>query len=298
MIYLHFIVNPISGKGKHKIDKMFLANFFPPSKYNIEIDFSKYKKHAILLTQEAIVQKPDMIVACGGDGTINEVASELINVPIALGIIPLGSGNGLASNLNISRDIKKAIANIKAHRIKTIDVGRVNNCYFFSNMGLGIDALIIKKYEENKQRTLSAYLKAIMKSIVTYTPPRVKIHDNHGEIIISPFLLFISNSNEMGYKMSLTPRANLCDGVLDVFVIPKTTIFYTLYLGILVLIGKIDRIYKAQKYQTQSIKIEVLDTKETYLQIDGEFHHFLTNKLKISVLPSALKIVVGRSFKG
>ena len=160
MIYIHFIINPISGKGNHNIGKTELEKHFPKEKFKIEVDYSNYKKHAILLTKKAIANKPDCVVACGGDGTINEVASCLINTKIKLGIIPVGSGNGLASNLNIPKEIEKATEIIRNGNSQTIDVGQVNEHYFFSNMGIGIDAHIIKKYETYKKRTLIAYLKA------------------------------------------------------------------------------------------------------------------------------------------
>lgn len=108
MIYIHFIVNPISGRGKHNIGKTELEKHFPKEIYKIEVEYSNCKKHAIILTQNAFTNSPDSIVACGGDGTINEVASCLINTKIKLGIIPLGSGNGLASNLNIPKSLDKA----------------------------------------------------------------------------------------------------------------------------------------------------------------------------------------------
>jgi len=108
MVYIHFIVNPISGNGNHNIGKTELEKYFSKEKFKIEVDYSNHKKHAITLTKKAIENNPNCIVACGGDGTINEVASCLINTKIKLGIIPVGSGNGLASNLNIPKEIKKA----------------------------------------------------------------------------------------------------------------------------------------------------------------------------------------------
>ena len=162
MIYIHFIINTISGKGNHNLGKTELEKYFPKGEFKIEVDYSNYKKHAITLTKNAIENSPDYIVACGGDGTINEVASCLINTKIKLGIIPVGSGNGLASNLNIPKEIEKATEIIRNGNSQTIDVGQVNEHYFFSNMGIGIDAHIIKKYETYKKRTLIAYLKASM----------------------------------------------------------------------------------------------------------------------------------------
>jgi len=122
--HIHFIVNPISGKGKHAISTEFLSQYFDIEKHTVTIKLSEYKKHAIQLTQESINENATIIVACGGDGTINEVASCLVNTNIILGIIPVGSGNGLASNLKISKNIEHAIHKIINHHVEKIDVGK------------------------------------------------------------------------------------------------------------------------------------------------------------------------------
>ena len=167
-------------------------------------------------------KKADIIVACGGDGTINEVASCLVNTNIPLGIVPFGSGNGLASNLKISKKMEKALQTIKDGLLTKIDVGQINATYFFSNTGLGFDSDVIHNYEKISKRCLISYIKAVYLSFKNYTTSdSVCIQANEEKLIISPFMVFISNSNEMGYNMSLTPKASLRDGVLDVVIVPK-----------------------------------------------------------------------------
>ena len=134
-----FIVNPNSGSANHEIKLDYLQSKFDPNDELI-IKETKYQFHAKELVVEALNEHADVIVACGGDGTINEVASALVKKNIPLGIIPAGSGNGLATNLGIPKDIDKAIEIIKSNNIHTIDVGRVEDNYFFSNVGFGIDA--------------------------------------------------------------------------------------------------------------------------------------------------------------
>ena len=107
--HIHFIVNPIAGSGKNKIHLDLLHQFFEPENYKVTIKYSEYKRHSTLLTQDSIKEGATIIVACGGDGTINEVASCLVNTNIVLGIMAMGSGNGLASNLKIPKNIKKII---------------------------------------------------------------------------------------------------------------------------------------------------------------------------------------------
>lgn len=291
MTYLHFIVNPISGKGKHLITKELLDLHFPKSEYTIGIDYSNYKKHAILLTKQAINKNPDSIIACGGDGTINEVASCLINTQIVLGIIPVGSGNGLASNLQIPKDISKAIAVLKKNKRGVIDVGKINNKYFFSNMGLGIDSLVIHKYELNKKRTLAAYISAFLQASAEYKPAKRVLEFNNLKVETEPFLLFISNSNIMGYRMSLTPSASLSDGLLDLLIVPKCNFFDKLKLGILVVLNKPDLFKKAQRYLIENLKIKASEKTTIELQIDGEYFKLDTNEINVSILPNCLNVV-------
>ena len=291
MIYIHFIINPISGKGNHNIGKTELEKHFPKEKFKIEVDYSNYKKHAISLTKKAIECNPNYIVACGGDGTINEVASCLINTKIKLGIIPVGSGNGLASNLNIPKEIEKASEIIRNGNIQTIDVGQVNEHYFFSNMGIGIDAHIIKKYETYNRRTLVAYLKASILSSFQFKPIQTILAFNNQIINSSSFLLFVSNSNEMGYGMSLTPKASLQDGWLDLVIVPKLGFKDKLNLGMYVLLNKIEKFTKAQHTLIQKLSIEIPSNIGTDIQIDGEYHNVRTNKINVSIIKNGLEIL-------
>lgn len=291
MKHIHFIVNPISGKGKHDICEKLLLQFFPQKDYKVVIHFSQYKKHAIELTQQAILLAPDVIVACGGDGTIHEVAAQLVNTDIALGIIPVGSGNGLASNLEISKTVEAAMENIKRGQVKNIDVGKINHKYFFSNMGFGIDATIIENYEKSGSRKLLSYLKAAIQSAKKFEFKNMQLIIAGQSKNIKPLLLFISNSNEMGYSMTLTPKASLQDGLLDILMVPKINTIQKLYFGLLVLLKKTDSFAKAEWTQVAELEVTIADFETNVIQLDGEYYLFKENKFRIEVLPSALKVL-------
>jgi len=291
MVYIHFIINPISGNGKHNITASLLRNYFPRSEFTIEVDYTKHKQHAIAIAKYAATKNPDIIVACGGDGTINEVASCLIGTPIKLGIVPVGSGNGLASNLGIPKNLEKALYIIRKGKSITIDVGQVNNNYFFSNMGIGIDAMIIKKYEQLCKRTLSAYVKAALFSGFSFKSTKTTLFYNDKIVNTKPFLLFVSNSNVMGYNMTLTPRASLSDGWLDMVVIPEITLVSKLKLGYAVLRNKIEHFREAEHTLIQNLKIEMPDKIFTDAQIDGEHHNLKTNIIEISIIKKGLNVI-------
>lgn len=291
MSYIHFIVNPISGKGKHEITASYLKSFFPNDRYIIQVDYTEHKNHATELTKMAIETSPDIIVACGGDGTINEVASCLIGTKIKLGIIPVGSGNGLAANLKIPRKLSEALQLIKTGNTTSIDVGKVNNHYFFSNMGIGIDAMIIKKYGHSGKRTLISYIKSALSASFHFKPTKTHISLPDRLIMESPFMLFISNSNEMGYGMSLTPKASLSDGLLDLVIIPTLTFKKKLLLGYYVLRNKTEKFKKAQHFLVDKLHLEVPEKIFPDVQIDGEYHNFKTINIDISILPKNLTVI-------
>ena len=293
MIDIHFIVNPIAGSGHHSFSEPFLQDYFEADKYCITIKSSTCKGHAIELTKESIQQKADIIVACGGDGTINEVASTLVGTTIPLGIIPTGSGNGLASNLNIPKNIKKALSIIKNKNCTLIDVGCINQRYFFSNTGFGFTAKVIENYEVLQKRTFWYYVNASFKSFQEFP--------KKGEVIISiddkidmvnPFLIFVSNSNVMGYNVSLTPKALLKDGLLDVLIVPKISKFKMLLFGICMLIKKTEWLKEVKHYQTTELKLARKNGAFFESQIDGETLKIKEHNLSISVKENSLSVLV------
>ena len=292
MIHIHFIVNPIAGSGDNHINIKFLQRYFNKDTYALVVKNSTYKNHAIVLTKESIVEKADIIVACGGDGTINEVATCIIGTPILLGVIPLGSGNGLASNLKISTNIHKAISIIKKQDIKKIDLGCLNDKYFFSNTGVGFDALVIKNYEQSNSRKLISYVKGTFKSLreISYDK-EYNVTLNDETLVIKPFMIFISNSNVLGYNVSLTPKASLQDGLLDVLIVSKLNIFKVLLFWLLMIFKKHHLLKEVKSYQTKNMTILQNDLSFYETQIDGEYRIIEDSKIEISIKKQILNII-------
>lgn len=292
MIDIHFIVNPIAGSGSPHFSETFLRAYFEEDIYDITVKLTGYKGHAIDLTKESIKQQAMIIVACGGDGTVNEVASTLLGSGITLGIVPLGSGNGLASNLDIPRNIKKALAIIKNMRPTSIDVGCVNQRYFFSNTGFGFTASVIKNYEALQKRTLWYYITASLKSFHHYFKKQdLTISIDGKKEIVNPFLVFISNSNVMGYNMSLTPKASLRDGLLDVIVVPKMSKWKIVLLGCCMLFKKADFLKEVSYFQTDHLSIVRKNGSFFDSQMDGETSFVNHTRLSISVKKEFLKVL-------
>jgi len=295
---IHFIVNPVSGNGKQKFVKEWLIPFFDESEYELSIKETQYAGHATVLTLASIEEHASIIVACGGDGTINEVASCLVNKDIPLGIIPMGSGNGLASNLAISKNRKKALAIIKEGLVTKIDVGQINQHFFFSNTGLGFDAEVVANYGQMEKRQLTAYLSAVFKSFSNYRGyHKVEIIIAGKQVEVCPFMVFISNSNEMGYKISLTPRAQLSDGLLDVVIIPQLTKLRILWLGLLLLFRQTEHIKWIQKVKTNALTLHERHRGRLAIQKDGECYQNGSSTLTISLLTKSLNVIVESASK-
>lgn len=293
MINIHFIINPIAGSGKSPLTAAFLEQYFVKKVNHLTVNLSAFKKHATALTKESISEKADIIVACGGDGTINEVASCLVDCQIPLGIVPIGSGNGLASNLGIPKNIRKALTIIKNRNAINIDVGQMNDRYFFSNMGIGFDASVIKHYESTQKRTIYGYLGACLASLRHMrqtSGSEVWINDVNG--LKNPFLILISNSNEMGYKLSLTPKASLQDGLLDVLIISRISWVKVFCLGVLLLFKRAYWLKEAKLFQTKELQISRSDEVYFESQIDGELHNLVNGSLNISIKEKSLQVLV------
>jgi YegS/Rv2252/BmrU family lipid kinase len=293
MINIHFIVNPIAGNCKFPLTKSFLEPYFVKKVHNLTVKHSAFKKHATVLTQDSISENADIIVACGGDGTINEVASCLVGTSIPLGVIPMGSGNGLASNLHIPKNIRKALAIIKNKQTVMIDVGQMNDRYFFSNMGIGFDATVIKNYESSQKRTIYGYVQACLTSFRDMGKNRkLEVRVNNMNQLVNPFIILISNSNQLGYNLSLTPKASLQDGLLDVLIVPKISQLKMLWLGILILFRKVFWLREAKSFQTSQLQLSKSNGDDFESQIDGELYEIENRKLNISILEKSLEVLV------
>ncbi|MFD2100607.1 diacylglycerol/lipid kinase family protein [Flagellimonas iocasae] len=291
---VHFIVNPIAGKGDSIIDEGLLSHYLEPEHFDVCLKISNYAGHATELTKSSVCEGAQIIVACGGDGTINEVASCLMHSKVQLGIVPLGSGNGLAESLDISRNLKKALQAIKQGKINRIDVAMVNGKPFFSNMGIGFDAKVISNYNASQQRRFWAYLKAVIKSMKDFKyNERIKVEMNGKSYRTNPFMFFVSNSKVMGYDISLTRMASLQDGLLDVVIIDNLSKGEMLLVGLFILLRLNQYLKKIQYFKVKELKVAFEDSYAHHLmQADGELHNLDEAEVVVKIEEKALQVLV------
>ncbi len=288
-----FIINPISG-GKKKdgvpelIDKHLDKSLVKPV-----IVFTDGVAHAKQIAHEA-AGKFEMVVAVGGDGTVNEVASAIVGSDTILGIVPFGSGNGLARFLGIPMDTAKAIETLSAGKWITMDSGRVNGQPFFNMAGMGFDAHISEVFSHNKKRGFITYIKSSIKEVISYKAQLYKINIDGKDYEREAFMLSFANSSQYGNDAHISPTASVQDGLLDICVIKPFPLWRFFEMGIRMMRKTTDKTKYVEIIKGQRILVK--RSEPGPLHLDGEPQMAGTDA-EIVLVPHSLKVIVGASFK-
>jgi YegS/Rv2252/BmrU family lipid kinase len=236
-----FIVNPRAGIGKYKKLERLLPEVLDLERFAYRLFVTQYRGHATLLAQQAVENHVDIVVAVGGDGTVNEIADVLVATNVCLGFIPTGSGNGLARHLHIPVRIKKAIRLINNPNHQIIDTLSVNGKICTSIAGMGFDAQIAELFARSKYRGFFPYLHYIICSFFQYQPKTYLIQQDglpsveHSNIL----MVSVANSSQWGFNIKVVSRASLQDGYADVCMIEKPTFFFIGFRVLALLAGKL-----------------------------------------------------------
>ena len=213
-----FILNPISGThSKEEIPEL-IEKTLDHDLYEHRIVFTEYAGHAAEIAREESKAGTDVVVAVGGDGTVNEVARSLVHTATALAIIPCGSGNGLARHLCLPLDVKKAIEVINSCKIEAFDYGVINDMPFFCTCGMGFDAFISLKFAEAGKRGPITYVENVLKEGLKYKPETYEVEDESGAKRYKAFLIACANASQYGNNAYIAPGATMKDGEMDVII--------------------------------------------------------------------------------
>jgi len=281
-----FIINPTSGTGKSKSIPALIHSYFPTTGHTYRIRFTEYAGHAKMIVNEEIANGTRIIVAVGGDGTVNEVASCLLHSQAALGIVPTGSGNGLARHLNIPMNASKALQVIAEGQVTTIDSGEVNGQPFFCTAGVGFDATVAERFSKIKGRGFSNYIKACLNEYKSYRPTTFKDGDNKN---YQGFLLTVCNANQYGNNAFICPGAQLNDGKMELVQVSPLP-FSQLPLFLFQLLSK--TLHKNRYYQQHTFSSLTLKRQTPGpLHIDGDPAPHVT-ELVFRSIPQSLNILV------
>jgi diacylglycerol kinase (ATP) len=286
---LLFVINPIAGD----IEKEDLLEDIQEecSIHDIECEFYKTtgdndSEHIKKLID---IYKPQAVFAVGGDGTVSMVGALLINSNLALGIIPLGSGNGLSKDLNIPQDIEDALKLIHSHEIRSIDTLTVNGQPSIHLTDLGFNALVVKKFSEGETRGPGSYAWIALQEYLGYEPKFYRIDTDTETFEGEAFMVTIANANAFGSNANINPTGILNDGRFEICLIerfPKTAalgILYKLYTD------SIDDSVYTRKLSCRSATIH--NTDHEVMHIDGEPVD-TGEEIRITIKPRSLKVLL------
>ena len=288
---LIFIVNPISGYGKNAGIEKLINKHLDKNKYEYQLLKTSFPGHARKLTRQAVENDTDMVIAVGGDGTINEICHVLANTPVKLGIIPLGSGNGLGRHVGISLNPKKAINVINRGKCIAIDTCLVNGVTFVNIAGVGFDAYISKIFNQSQERGYLTYLKCIIQYFGRYHPGNYTFN-RQGELIQKSFLtVAFANSQQYGNNAYVAPGASVKDGYLDVVFIRPFPNYYWPVLIFKTLAKTLHTSRYISTYRTRDFCLKSNDPVP--MHVDGDYHG-AHNSFRVEIQPKSLNLIVGK----
>ncbi|MBL7934370.1 MAG: diacylglycerol kinase family lipid kinase [Bacteroidia bacterium] len=282
-----FVINPNAGVKK-KVDIIeFIKSHF--SKH-IPYDFIVWKNKDDFesVKQQILKGNYTIVVACGGDGTVNQVASVVAKTEMALGIFPLGSGNGLARSNRIPMDVKDALRVIEKGTIKQIDGAMVNQYPFFCTAGIGFDAHIANEFAISTKRGFVTYFKTTVKEFFGYTPNDYKITIDGKSMETKAFLITVANAGQWGNDVYIAPEAELNDGILNISILKPFSLVALPMIGVKLFSKKIHTSIQLQSEKGKQIDIEF--NGELPVHFDGE-PLTIKNKISINIMPLALQVV-------
>ena len=284
-----FIVNPKAGAGKNLDFLKIISKEINGIKYHFEIKFTQGPKHAAYLSQQAVIDGFSYCFAVGGDGTVNEVAGELKFTNTCLGIIPLGSGNGLARHLKIPMQIKKALQLIDTGKILRIDTLLVNKSFSVNVSGIGFDAHVASLFGKNGKRGLLNYAKIIFSEYKKYNEQEIEINYDGFLLTEKIFVAAFANSSQFGNNAFIAPQASVLDEQIDLVLLKKMSVLKALFLAPKLFLKSIETSDAVQIIRAR--KISVTCNNEIALHIDGE-PATASNSFNVEVVPESLNVLV------
>ena len=282
-------MNPISGTIRKSGIPKIIEKTLDKEYYEFSIAETNYSGHAYEIAKDAKEKGLYAVVAVGGDGTVNEVAKAIVHSDTALGILPCGSGNGLARHLMLPLDIQKAVEVINMHTVHDLDYGLINNIPFFCTCGMGFDAFISMKFAEAGKRGPVTYLENILREGLKYKPETYEIIDENGTSIRRAFLISCANASQYGNNAYIAPQASMSDGLLDITIMEPLDMIEASQISIDMFNKTLNNNSKIKTFKTKHIQVH--REKAGFIHYDGE--PVMTDAdVDISVVNKGIKIIV------
>ncbi len=285
-----FIFNPNSGTNRRDPRLRDRAvDFIVQHGWDAAVVATQRPRHATELARRAVDEGCELVVAIGGDGTMNEVASALVGTPVVFGLIPCGSGNGLGRHLGIPRAGRGAFRTLAAGRVIEIDAGEVNGFPFFCVAGLGFEALIASRFALLESRGFGGYVRESVRAWRQFEPEPCVIQHAGRAMPVKAFTLAVANSSQYGNNAYIAPDASVHDGLLDLTVVPRVHWFNALPLVWHLFNGSLDRGEGITRLRAADFSI--VRTKPGWIHTDGE-PRATGQRLEFTVRPGSLRIIV------
>ncbi|HEX8332409.1 MAG TPA: diacylglycerol kinase family protein [Segetibacter sp.] len=281
-----FVINPVSG-GKTKVDyPAAIDQYFEPLPHRIHTFILSGKNDTDAINHQINKIKPDRVVAVGGDGTVTLVAKQILGTPLPMAILPAGSANGMAKELNISTNINDALDVIVNGTIKCSDVIEVNNQICLHLSDIGLNAQLIKYFDEGDIRGMLGYARLVFKVLWRKQNIQVIIQSKDKEIKRDAFMVVLANASKYGTGAVINPQGDLYDGLFEVVIIKRLAFFQILKTF---LRPRSFNPKKIEVFHASSVTIETY--KKVHFQIDGEYVGKV-KKIVAKVLPAQLNLVL------
>ena len=284
-----FVVNPISGTSdkKHIID--LIPKYMNKECFEWAIRMTEYRGHAAKLVDEAIEENADVVVAVGGDGTVNEVARSLVHTNVALGIIPCGSGNGLARHLCIPMNADGALRVLAECHIEELDYGIIDQTPFFCTCGIGFDAFISDRFAKAGKRGLLTYIENTLKEGLKYKPDTYEITIDGEKQVYKAFLIACANANQYGNNVYIAPHANMSDGLMDVTLMEPFSMFEAPQIAIQLFNKTIMSNSRIHSFQCRHLHIK--RSSPGVIHFDGDPKE-ADKEIDVRLVPKGIRMVV------
>lgn len=284
-----FIVNPISGHGKQSDFGEAVESFLDKGKFRFKIFETELPGHATTICQSAIQEGADIVVAVGGDGTVNETARALVGTGILLGVVPTGSGNGLARHLHLPFGFKRAIEVINRSNSMLIDTATIDGQVFVSVAGVGFDALVARKFAKSPKRGFLSYARITISSYFSYKPKKYMLTIDGQEILRRALMISFANSSQFGNNTSIDPGAMLDDGLIDVCIVKRVPIRRLPIVSPLLFLHRFDRTDYVEIIKAREVR--VTRKRGKYIHIDGDPVQ-CEKTFEVKILPLSLNIII------
>jgi YegS/Rv2252/BmrU family lipid kinase len=288
-----FIVNPVAGtKAKNRVSKL-IRDTLDKTQFSPTVVTTEYAGHATQLAQQFALEGYYAVVAVGGDGTVNEVATGLKDTNTALGIIPNGSGNGFARHLDISTRMNRAVEMLNNSEVVQVDYCMVNDIAFFSTFGVGFDAVVAQDFGSNS-RGFKGYVESVFKDFFKYKAEQYQLIGENIDITTKAFLINFANAGQWGYDAYIAPKASIQDGLIDIAIVSEFPMIKAPSFALQLFTKNIDENLHMNTIRAKEVTL-IRENEDSPVHIDGTPIK-MGKELKIKIVEDGLKVLVKKRF--